>query len=478
MNRRSAVGLVVTTALGLAFLPDSAISQQKSLKDQLIGAWTLVSSDTTAPNGTKRQDFGANPKGILILDASGRYALVQGRPDRPKFKASNNVRLETPAAEFGEAARAFVANFGTWFVNEAEKTLIRRYEGALIPNAEGAETKVSVTLAGDELKLTATNGLGESVYRRAEAWRPLAAPVQQPALPVIGFLNFASSLQGLPAFRQGLAAEGFIDGQNVAMEFRYANGQMARLPELAAELVRRRVSVIVAINARNAVFDAKSATETIPIVFMYGGDPVRDGFVASLNRPGSNLTGVTRYNSELGGKRLSLLLSLVPQAKTIAFLKATESPRVQQPDQQDEQFVPLVRAVGREVVILAVRGGAYEAAFKPLIENPAEAMVVGNFTFGNRNKIIELAARYKIPAIYPDRSDAVAGGLMSYSSRPADLFRMIGAYAGRILKGQKPADLPVQQPTNFEFVINLKTAKELGLTIPPELLAIADEVIE
>jgi putative tryptophan/tyrosine transport system substrate-binding protein len=180
-------------------------------------------------------------------------------------------------------------------------------------------------------------------------------------------------------------------------------------------------------------------------------------------------------NNPVYKSRLSALT--VPQAKTIAFLKATDS-RVQQPDQQDEQFVPLVRAVGREVVILAVRGNAYEAAFKPLIENPAEAMVVGNFTFGNRNKVIELAARYKIPAIYPERFDAVAGGLMSYSSLPTDLFRMIGAYAGRILKGQKPADLPVQQPTKFEFVINLKTAKALGLTIPETLLATADEVIQ
>jgi putative ABC transport system substrate-binding protein len=481
MNRRSAVGLVVTSALGQALLPDNAISQQKSLKDQLIGAWTLVSSDTTAPNGTKRQDFGANPKGILILDASGHYALVQGRPDRPKFKASNNVRLETPAAEFGEAARAFVANFGTWFVNEAEKTLIRRYEGALIPNAEGAETKVSVSLAGDELKLTAANGLGEAVYRRAEALRPLAAPVQQPALPVIGFFDWGGTRTGdqqLAAFRQGLAAEGFFDNRNVAIEFRYANGRFDRFPEVAAELVRRRVSVIVVVNSRNAVFYARSATETIPIVFMYGGDPVRDGVVASLNRPGGNLTGVMRYNSELGGKRLSLLLSLVPQAKTVAFLKTTESPRVQQPDQQDEQLIPLARAVGREVVILATRGDAYEAAFESLIENPAEAMIVGYFLFRNPEKIIELVARYKIPAIYPERSYAVAGGLMSYSTVPADLHRMLGAYTGRILKGEKPSNLPVMQPTKFEFVINLKTAKTLGLTIPETLLATADEVIQ
>src|SRR5262249_43124098 len=201
----------------------------------------------------------------------------------------------------------------------------------------------------------------------------------------------------LTGFRQGLAAVGYIENQNVAIEFRQANGQFARLPTLTAELVRRRVSVMVVVNSRNAVFGAKRATSEIPIVFVYGGDPVRDGIVASLNRPGNNLTGITMFNSELGGKRLSLLLSLVPQAKTIAFLKVVDS-NIQQPDQQDEQLVALARTVGREVIILAARGDAYEAAFQPLIENPAEAMIIGNFTFFNRSKIMPLVARYKIPA--------------------------------------------------------------------------------
>jgi hypothetical protein len=171
MNRRSVLSIFAMTTLGLAMLPSSAVSQQKSLKDQLVGVWTLVSAEATAPDGTKRQDFGANPKGILILDAGGRYAVVQARPDRPKFKAGNNVRLDTPAAEFGEAARAFAANFGTWSVNEADKTLLRRYEAALIPNAEGSETKVSVSLAGDELKLSGADAVGlrnDAVYRRAK----------------------------------------------------------------------------------------------------------------------------------------------------------------------------------------------------------------------------------------------------------------------------------------------------------------------
>ena len=171
MYKRSIMSLSAMTVLGFALLPSVTIAQQKSLKDQLVGAWTLVSIEVTAPNGAKRQDFGANPKGILILDAGGRYALVQGPPNRPKFKAGNNVRLDTPAAEFGEAARVFAANFGTWSVNEADKTLIRRYEGALIPNAEGSETKVTVSLTGEDLKLSGADAVGlrnDSVYRRAK----------------------------------------------------------------------------------------------------------------------------------------------------------------------------------------------------------------------------------------------------------------------------------------------------------------------
>jgi Lipocalin-like domain len=171
MNRSSIIGVSATVAFALALMAGDALAQQKTLKEQLVGAWTLVSTDVTAPNGTKRQDFGASPRGTLILDPSGRYALVQGRPDRPKFKTSGNARLDTPAAEFGEAARSFAANFGTWSINEADKTLIRKYEAALIPNVEGAETKVSVTLAGDELRLTGADGLGqktEAVYRRAK----------------------------------------------------------------------------------------------------------------------------------------------------------------------------------------------------------------------------------------------------------------------------------------------------------------------
>jgi putative ABC transport system substrate-binding protein len=309
----------------------------------------------------------------------------------------------------------------------------------------------------------------------AAAW-PLVARAQRSALPVVGFLDWATrrpeANPALTAFRQGLAAVGFIENQNVAIEFREANGQFARLPVLATELVNRRVSVVVVIDATNAVLEAKRATSTIPIVFEYDGDPVRDGIVASLNRPGGNITGVTLFNSELGSKRLSLLLSLVPQAKTIAFLG------FQRADEQHDQILASARALGREVIILATRGEAYEDAFKPLLENPADALILGNFTFRNRSKIMALAARYKIPAIYPNRNYALNGGLMSYGAAIPDIFRVVGNYTGRILNGEKPADLPVQFPTKYEMVVNLKTAKALGLTIPPNQLAVADEVIE
>jgi putative ABC transport system substrate-binding protein len=223
-------------------------------------------------------------------------------------------------------------------------------------------------------------GLGSTA-----AWPMLARAQQQ--MPVIGFLDWATRKPEtgpeLTGFRQGLAAVGYIEKQNVAIEFREANGQFRRQAALAAELVRRRVSVMVVINSRNAVFDAKSATSEIPIVFVYGGDPVRDGIVASLNQPGNNITGITRFNSELGGKRLSLLLSLMPQAKTIAFLGIVDY-NVQQPDQQDEQLVALARQVGLKVIILQTRDDTYESAFQSLVENPAEAMIIGNFTFLNR----------------------------------------------------------------------------------------------
>jgi putative ABC transport system substrate-binding protein len=459
-------------------LPGSTIGQQKSLKDQLIGAWTLVSA---APNGAKY--FGANPKGILILDASGRFAVVQGRPDRPKFKTSNDLPLrETPAAEYGEAARAFAAGFGTWFVNEADKTLILRLEGALIPNAEGAETKVSVSLAGDELKLTAANAPGEdTVYRRAKdesAW-PLAVPAQQPALPVVGILGLGSPRPDAAIeLRQDLAAAGFVEGRTVAIAYRGASGQLSRLAPLAAELVQRRVAVIVAYGGP-AVLAAKAATSTIPIVFGLGGDPTTFGLVGSLGRPGGNMTGVASLSSKLTGKQLDLLCEVAPLATTVAYLT---DPRAQDSEEATSDMLAAARTLGRQTLILEARNPLdIDTAFATLVERGAGALVVGPHALfaGYGKKIVELAARHNIPAIYFDRWFVVAGGgLMSYAADPVEGRRLHSFYVTQILRGAKPADLPVQQPTKFEFVINLKTAKALGLTIPETLLATADEVIQ
>jgi putative ABC transport system substrate-binding protein len=308
----------------------------------------------------------------------------------------------------------------------------------------------------------------------AIAW-PLSARAQQPAMPVVGFLGYwesPKSISGsLVALRQGLAEAGFVEGRNVAIEYRWANYRFDRLQALATELVRRPVAVIVAAGFGAPVVAAKAATSTIPIVFTYGGDPVRDGYVASLNRPGGNVTGVAAINSELGGKRLGLLRDLVPQATTVAFLSLPA-------EAERNQLLAAARELGRQLVILEVQSVRdYEAAFTTLVHRQAGALVVGA-TALDTDKIVELVARYKIPAIYPRRDYVEAGGLMSYAADYNDIFRQAGTYTGRILKGEKPADLPVSLPTKFELVINLKTAKALGLEIPPLLLAIADEVIE
>jgi putative ABC transport system substrate-binding protein len=278
------------------------------------------------------------------------------------------------------------------------------------------------------------------------------------------------------AVRQGLSEAGFVEGQNLAIEYRWANGQFARLPALADELVRRQVAVIVAGNFRGPIIAAKTTTSTIPIVFAYGGDPVKEGLVASLNHPGSNVTGVTVLASELPGKWLSLVGDLVPRGSTVAFLSGDAS-YIAYEDQRS-QMLAAAHALGRDVTILEIRSERdYEAAFKTLLQRQAEALIVGPFPFRNTNEIVALAARYKIPTIYPGRQFVVAGGLMSYSGAPT-IYRQAGIYAGRILKGEKPADLPVMLPTKFELVINLKTARTLGLNVPETLLAIADEVIE
>jgi len=315
----------------------------------------------------------------------------------------------------------------------------------------------------------------------AAAW-PLAARAQQPAMPVIGFLGLGSPRpmgRLVAAFRQGLAKAGYVEGQNVAIEFRWADfSQSARLPALAAELVHRQVAVIFTGGFGGPAFAAKAATSTIPIVFAYGGDPVKGGLVASLSHPGGNVTGVTAINAELVSKWLSLAGDLVPQATTVGFLSGDSSYLAFYEDQKS-QILAAARALGRQVIILETRSDLdYEAAFKTLVQREAGALIVGPSPFRNTNEILALAARYKIPTIYPRRDYVEAGGLMSYAADYADTFRQAGVYTGRILAGAKPADLPVMLATKFELVINLKTAKALGLEISPTLLATAHEVIE
>ena len=312
----------------------------------------------------------------------------------------------------------------------------------------------------------------------AAAW-PLAARAQQPSMPVIGFVRSTSlaPFQNLVvAFGDGLKEAGFVAGQNVAIEYRYAENQRDRLPALVAELLGIPVALLV-VNS-GAAAAAKAATTTVPIVLVAGADPVKDGLVASLNRPGGNITGVSWLGSQVGAKRLELLRQIVPKTTTIGMLEDLNSPATEQ-TQKDVQAA--AQAMGLQLIIIDVSNDRdIETAIASFVQRGAGALLVGAGAFltSKRESIVALAAHYAIPAMYVERESVVAGGLMSYGPSQSGAYRQAGIYVGRILKGEKPADLPVMQSTKFEFVLNLKTAKALGLTVPMIMQMTADEVIE
>jgi putative ABC transport system substrate-binding protein len=314
----------------------------------------------------------------------------------------------------------------------------------------------------------------------AASW-PLAARAQQPAMPVIGFLSGALSgpyASFAAAYHRGLKETGYIEGVNTAIEYRWAEGQVDRLPALAAELVRWQVAVIAATGGISSALAAKAATTTIPIVFLVAEDPVKVGLVASLGRPGGNATGVNFLVSELGSKQLGLLHELVPAAVRVGLLV---NPRIPQTELATRDVAAAASAIGLQIdVVEASDSREIEAAFRTLVRNRADALVVGPDPFfaSRRLQLATLATRHAIPAVYNIREYAEAGGLMSYGTSPSEAYRQVGIYTGKILKGAKPADLPVVQSSKFELVINLPTARALGVEVPPTLLARADEGIE
>jgi putative tryptophan/tyrosine transport system substrate-binding protein len=313
----------------------------------------------------------------------------------------------------------------------------------------------------------------------AVTW-PVAAGAQQPVMPVIGFLASRSPVDSadvVAAFRKGLDESGFIEGQNVAIEYRWAQGRYDRLPALAADLVGWPVRVIAALGPP-AAQAAKAATTSIPIVFTSGGDPVVMGLVASLNRPGGNVTGVNLYTGLLAAKRLALLRELIPSVGVIAVLRNPSNPET---DAELREVQVAAGALKQEIIVLSAATEAeIEMAFADAVRRQAGALMVASdpFFLGRREQIVALAARHRVPSIYQFRAFVEAGGLVSYGTSLADAYKQAGLQVGRILKGEKPADLPVMQASKFEFMINLKTAKALGLDLPDKVLAVADEVIE
>jgi putative tryptophan/tyrosine transport system substrate-binding protein len=317
-------------------------------------------------------------------------------------------------------------------------------------------------------------GLGSAALAR-----PLAARAQQPAMPVIGFLNgqtAANFTYLVAAFQRGLNEQGFVDGQNVKIEYRWADGHTDRLPELAADLISRHVAVVVATGGSHVA--AKAATTTIPIVASIGGDPIKLGLIASFNRPGGNFTGVSVFSSDLEAKRLELLNEIVPRGAIVGYVF---DPKFEAADLERQAVETAARTIGREVRILeASSDGDLEKAFATLANAHVAGLVVGSTPLFNslRDHVLALSARLKLPAVYEIREFVVAGGLMSYGPNVPEVYRQIGVYAGRVLKGERPADLPVLLPTKFDTAINLRTAKALGLDVPTSILLRADEVIE
>lgn len=314
----------------------------------------------------------------------------------------------------------------------------------------------------------------------AAVW-PLVVRAEQPVMPVIGFLHVAFPeryAEQLSAFRQGLKQAGYVEGQNLSVEYRWANNEDDRLPELAADLVRRKVALIVAAGGPTSVLAAKVASPTMPIVVIFGADPVQLGLVESLNRPGGNITGVTFLTTELMAKRLELLRELIPQATTIGYLAG---PRTGSSAQMLRDTLAAANVFGLDLVVREARSEQdFEPAFSTFVECKAGGLIVAPSQLfdSHRGQLIGLAARYKVPAIYQAREFAVDGGLMSYGAPYGDTFRIGGLYAGQILKGEKPANLPFQQATRLELVINLSSAKTLGLEVPLSLMIRADEIRE